>query len=133
MPSYSFGPYLVRHPWRANSSRLGEPQKSNLPARHPVFNSLAFFKYFTNLSALPVRDVIRTQSPVSSRTIVTSLSDTAIRPRVPVLTHASMLLLTNPCAEPKYSQPNKSQRHEPKSLGHYVINRSKQKKKKQYS
>ena len=30
MPSYSFGPYLVRHPRRANSSRLSELQKSNL-------------------------------------------------------------------------------------------------------
>ena len=34
------------------------------------------------------------------------LSDTSIRPRAPALTPASMLHLTNPCAEPKGSKPN---------------------------
>ena len=36
--------------------------------------------------------------------------------RTPVL----MLHLTNPCAEPKGSQPNQTQRHKPKSLGYYI-------------
>ena len=31
-----------------------------------------------------------------------------------------MLHLNNPCAELKGSQPNETQRHKPKSLGHYV-------------
>ena len=69
-------------------------------------NSLTFFKSPTNLCALPVRDVTHTPSPVSSWTIVTSLGDTSIHPRAPTLTPASMLHLTNPCAEPKGSQPN---------------------------
>ena len=65
MPSYSFGPYLMPHPQRANSSRLSEPQKSNLLVRRLVFNSLTLFKSPTNLRALPVRDVTRTLSPRS--------------------------------------------------------------------
>ena len=48
------------------------------------------------------------------------LSDTSIRLRAPALTPASMLHLTNPCIEPKGSQPNWTQRHEPKSLGYYI-------------
>ena len=79
-----------------------------------------FLQISTNRCTLPVRDVTRTPSPVLFWTIVTSLSDTSIHPRTPALTPASMLHLTNPCAEPKDSQPNLTQRHEPKSLGHYV-------------
>ena len=48
------------------------------------------------------------------------LSDTFIHPRAPALTPAPMLHLTNPCAEPKGSQPNWTQRHEPKSLGYSI-------------
>ena len=33
MLASSSGPYLVLHPWRANSSRLSEPQKSKLLVR----------------------------------------------------------------------------------------------------
>ena len=47
------------------------------------------------------------------------LSDTSIRPCSPALTPASMLHPTNPCAEPNGSQPDLTQRHEPKSLGYY--------------
>ena len=60
-------------------------------SRSSSFSVLTFFKFFsTNLCALPVRDVTRTPSPVSSRTIVTSLSDTFVRPRAPAFTPASM-------------------------------------------
>ena len=76
MPSYSFGPYIVRHPRRGNSSRLSEPNKSSLFVRRLVFNSLNFLQIPPNLRAPPVRDVTRTLSPVSSsQGIVTSLSD----------------------------------------------------------
>ena len=44
MPSYSFGPNLVQHPRRANSSRLNELQKSNLLVWRLVFNSLNFLQ-----------------------------------------------------------------------------------------
>ncbi len=43
--------------------------KSILLVWRLVFNSLTFFQFSTNLCALPVRDVTRTPSPVSSRTI----------------------------------------------------------------
>ena len=71
-----------------------------------VSTLLTFFKFPKILRALPVRDVIRTPSPYSSsRAIVTSLSDmSALRGRA--LIPASSLHLTNPCAEPKGSQPN---------------------------
>ena len=62
MPSYSFGPYLVRHPWHANSSHLSEPQKTNLLVRRLASNSLNFLQIPKNLHALPVRDVTRTLS-----------------------------------------------------------------------
>ena len=35
-------------------------------------------------------------------------------------THVFMLRLSNPCTEPKDSQPIKTQRHKTKSLGHYI-------------
>ena len=101
MPSYSFGPFLVRHPQRTNLSHLSEPQKSNLLIQCLVFNSSNFLSILHK--PLPVRDVTRAPSPVSSRTIVTSLSDTFVCP------HAHLhrcLHLTNPCAELKGSQPN---------------------------
>ena len=64
------------------------------------FNSLNFLQIPKILRALPVDDVTRTSSPVSSsQAIVTSLSERALPP-------ASRLHLTNPCAEPKGSQPN---------------------------
>ena len=54
----------------------------------------------------------------SSRAIVTSLSGTPA-PHARYHLHQGFHL-TNPYAEPKGSQPNYTQRHEPKSLGHYV-------------
>ena len=51
--------------------------------------------------------------------IVTSLSDTSA-PRACTWTLALMLHLSNPCTEPKGSQPNSTQRHKTKSLGHYI-------------
>ena len=95
MLASSSGPYLMRHPWRANSSRLSEPAK--VDRLHPLsnLNSLTFFQFSTNLCMLLMRDVTRTPSPVSSWTIVTSLSDTFVRPRAPTLTPASSLHLTH--------------------------------------
>ena len=65
MPSYSFGPYLVRHPRGANSPASASSQKSNLLVWCLASNSLTFFKSPKNLRALPVRDVTRTPSPRS--------------------------------------------------------------------
>ena len=81
-------------------------QKSNLLVRGLVSTLLTFFKFHKILRALPVRDVTCTSSPVSSsQAIVTSLSDmSALCART--LPPASRLHLTNPCAEPKGSQPN---------------------------
>ena len=74
MLASSSGPYLVRHPWRANLSRLSEPQKSNLFVRRLV-STLTFVEIPQILRALPVREATRTLSPVSSsQAIVTSLS-----------------------------------------------------------
>ena len=98
MPSYSFCPYLVRQPWRANSSRLSEPQKSNLLVRRLVFNSLTFFEILKILRAPPARDVTRTLSPVSSSQaiIVTSLSDmSALCARTRYHLHQSCTQLTH--------------------------------------
>ena len=106
MPSYSLGPYLVRHPRRANSSRLSEPQKSNLLVRCLAFNSLTFFRFSPTSARFRCVTSPASCHPLSSRTIVTSLSDISIRLRAPALTPASMLHLTNSCAEPKCSQPN---------------------------
>ena len=80
MPSYSFDPYLVRHPPRANSSRLSEPQKSNLLVRRLISNSLTFFKSPTNLHALPVRDVTHTLTPRSVISGYRDISEWHVRP-----------------------------------------------------
>ena len=92
MPSYLFGPYLVRHPRRANSSRLSEPQKSNLLVWRLVFNSLNFLQIPQNLRALPVRDVTRTLSPVSSSQAIVTLyyrKNTLIYKKISI-SHASI-------------------------------------------
>ena len=66
----------MRHKRRANSSRLCEPQKSNLLVRRLASTLLTFFEIPQILRTFPVRDVTRTLSPVSSsQAIVTSLSD----------------------------------------------------------
>ena len=83
---------------RASESRPSRPASS--------FNSVTFFEIPQILRALPVRDVIRSPSSCSSSlAIVTSLSDTSAL-CAHALTPASSLHLTNPCAEPKGSQPN---------------------------
>ena len=83
---------------------MKKEKKPSRPASS--FNSLTFFEIPQILRALPVCDVIRTPSPCSSSwAIVTSLSDTSAL-RAHPLTPASSLHLTNPCAEPKGSQPN---------------------------
>ena len=105
-------PYLVRHPWCANSSRLSEPQKSNLLVRRLASTLLTFFRFSTNLCALPVRDVTRTPSPVSSRTIVTSLSNTFVRPARP---HVNTCI--NVCSELSHVLSQKAlSLTEPKSM-----------------
>ena len=93
MLAYSSGPYLVRHPRRANSSRFSEPQKSNVLVQRLVFNSLTFFKIPKILCALPVRDVTRTLSPCFVLGYC-DISEWHVRPRP--LPPASRWLLTNP-------------------------------------
>ena len=120
MPSYSFGPYLVRYPGRANSSRLSEPWKSNLLVRRLIFNSLNFLRNPQN----PPRASALCQPHFVSRFIISSYCDISewhVRSvRAHALPPSSRLHLTNPCAEPKGSQPNQTQRHEQKSLGYYI-------------
>ena len=72
MLSYSFGPHFERLPiGRKFASRLRAPKVD--PSRLASSTQLPnFLKISTNLSALPVRDVTRTLSPVLSRSIVTS-------------------------------------------------------------
>ena len=108
MLSYSFGPHLERHPQGANSPASASSQKSNLLGWRLVFNSLDFLSILHKALCVSSAWGTRTLSPVSSRTIVTSLSDTSIRPRAPTLTPASMLHLTNPCAKLKGMNRNPS-------------------------
>ena len=78
------------------------------PRSASSFNSSTFFEIHKILRALPVHDVTRTSSPVSSsQAIVTSLSDmSALCASERALPPALRLHLTNLCAEPKGSQPN---------------------------
>ena len=115
MPSYSFGPYL------ANSSRLSKPQKSNLLVRRLVFNSLNFLRNPQN----PPRASGAWRHPhFVTRFIISGYCDIFkwhVRSvRACVTACIKVLHLTNLCAEPKGSQPNQTQRHEPKSPGHYI-------------
>ena len=80
----------ARFRWVTSLAFLSEPQKSTFFVQCLVSTHLTFFQFSTNLCELPVRDVTRTPSPVSSRTIVTSLSDTLARPRALAFTPASM-------------------------------------------
>ena len=100
--SLSSCPYLVRHPWRANSSRLSELQKSNLLVRRQVFDS----PNFLSILHKPLRTFGAWRHFHSVTRFLSDYCDTSIRPRVLALTPASMFHLTNPCAEPKGSQPN---------------------------
>ena len=81
----TFGPHLASG---TNSPASASSQKSSLV--RSSFQLSRFLSVLPNLCAFPVHDVTRTPSPVLSRTIVTSLSDTFVRPRVPTLTPASM-------------------------------------------
>ena len=70
-----------------------------------ISNSNCASDSHTNLRALPVREVTHT---LSSR-FVSDYYDIWVTPpsaSAPALTPASMLRPTNPCAEPKGSQPN---------------------------
>ena len=51
-----------------------------------------------------------------------------VRAWTPVL----MLHPTNPCAVPKGSQPNQTQRHKPKSLGYYITREEGKKRKRKF-
>ena len=109
MLASSSGPNLLRHPWRANSSRLSEPKKSTVFVQCLVSTLLNFFKSPANLHALLVRDITRTLSPRSVITGYCDISEWHVRSvhtRTRVLTLASSLHLINPCAERKGSQPN---------------------------
>ena len=106
MLSYSSGSHLERPPiGRTFASRLWAPKvdPSRLASSTPT---LSLFKF----SHKPPRasGAWRHPHPVTSVRfgLLWHLSDTSIRPRAPALTPASMLPLTNPCAEPKGTQPN---------------------------
>ena len=82
---------------RTFASRIRAPKvdPSRLASSIRVFLSS---NSHTNLRALPVTSV--------RFGLLWHLSDNSIHPRAPALTPVSMLHLTNPCAEPKGSQPN---------------------------
>ena len=87
MPSYSFGPYLVRHPRRANSSRLSEPPKSNFLVRGLVFN----FPNFLSILHKPLRASGAWRHSHSVTRFVSDYCDISEwHPRPPVLIPASM-------------------------------------------
>ena len=96
-------PHLVRRLPKASASK----RKSTLLVRYPVLNSTNFLDKIPQiLRALPVRDVIRTCQPHFPSGLLWHLWVTR-----PLRAHArqhlcSSLHLTNPCAEPKGSQPN---------------------------
>ena len=71
MLSLSSGPYLMRHPSRANSPGFGVNSSRSASS----FNSVTFYEIPQIFRALPVRVVVRTPSPCSSsRASVTFLS-----------------------------------------------------------
>ena len=71
------------------------------------------------LRALLVRDVTHTLYPRFPSGLLWHLWVT--RPlRARAWTPALILHLSNPCTKPKGSQPNETQRHKTKSLGHYI-------------
>ena len=107
MPASSSGPYLVRHPWRANSSPLSKPQKSNLLIRRLVSTVTNFLRNPQN----PPRASGAWRHPhFVPRFIISGYCDISAWHVHSVHAHAlppaSRLHLTNPCAEPKGSQPN---------------------------
>ena len=89
---------------RSFASRLRAPKvdPSRLASNFQLFN---FFRFSQNLRALSVRDVTRT---LSTRFVSDNYDIWVIPPSIsaPALTPASMLHPTNPCDEPKGSQPN---------------------------
>ena len=94
MLASSSGPYLVRHPWCANSSRLSEPQKSNLLVRRLVSTLLTFFQ----ISQKPPRASEAWRHSHSVTRFVSDYCDISewhVRP-ARALTPASSLHLTNP-------------------------------------
>ena len=120
MLSYSFGPPARAAPiGRKVASCLRAPKvnPSRLASSTPT---LIFFKFSPKLpraSGAWRHPHLVTQYCLG---LLWHLSDTSIHPRAPALTPASMLHPTNPCAEPKGSQPNYTQRHEPKSLCYFI-------------
>ena len=88
------------------TSRLYSNLISNWSLTRLVSNSLTLFRF----SHKPPRasGAWRHPHPVTPFRLglLWHLSDTSILPHAPALTPASMLHLTNPCAEPKGSQPN---------------------------
>ena len=123
MLSYSFGPQLERPPSGARSPRACELQNRSFSfgVQNPT---LIFFKFSHKLpraSGAWRHPHLVTQYRLG---LLWHLSDTSIRSRAPALTPASILHPNNPCAEPKGSQPNQTQRHEPKSLGYFITLRT---------
>ena len=96
----SSGPHRAQGGLAPASSKI---DPSRLVSSTPT---LIFFKFSHKL--LRASGAWRHPHPVDQYRLglLWHLSDTSIRPRAPALTPASMLHPTNPCAEPKGSQPN---------------------------
>ena len=118
--AFSFAPHFVRCRYKATGLASASKRKPTVFSRRRTqLNSTDFFKMPQILRALPVRDVIRTYYPRFPSGLLWHLWVT--RPlRQRAWTPALMLHLSNSCTEPKGSQPNLTQRHKTKSLGHYI-------------
>ena len=80
-------------------------QKSILLIWHPILNFLTLFKSPQTAARFRCMTSLALRHPFCLG-VLWHLSDTSIRPYASALTPASMLHPTNPCAEPKGSQPN---------------------------
>ena len=93
--------HLVWHLPKASASK----RKSTLLVRCPVLNSTDFFKIPKSSERFRCMTPSHLLAPFPIWAIVTSLSD-MLAPRARAWTPVLMLHLSNPCTEPKGSQPN---------------------------
>ena len=106
----------------APAIRPRELAKANRLLLRQISSQLTFFKFPKSSGRFQCMTSPALCEPVSHMGYcdISEWHVRSARARTPVL----MLHLSNPCTEPKGSQPNKTQRHKPKSLGHYITHLS---------